>query len=373
MVRMTVDHRSRLLDEVAILQQIYLKNAVPLMGIWLRPDQQQIDVCARDTTLEVVSQVTAAVGNEEEDDPAEISPFAMRSERLGQILRELSADQPLVLAYDENAHIVELTSGAFQASFATADWMKRPDPVWTHTLTVDAARLASLLTSVLPAIPAKNEGTMLAGALLDVRETDMRAVATDGRRLSIASLGFDEPVTPSALLLVPQRAVKAIVAVLEGQVGHARFDYTEKQEELRVTVGQRQLRTTLMAGKFPPYERILPTTEADWQVSVNRAAMMDAMRCVAASTDGDEEIWLDLVPQQGLTLTTGETSMTVPALTSASGRVGLHSEYLRQALAQCPTAEIALSGDQAFLKPVLIEPIGHLKVSVRHFIAPLKR
>lgn len=338
--------------ELGILRPVYIKSADPLVGLQLT--EGRLSLATRDGALELRTQVDVQTAGE--------GGLAVRSNRLFELVKD--APEALVTLAERDG-VLELSSGTFAARLPMGTWQELPALDDTATsLTVPVERLARMLERVSSAVPAEG-GALVAGILLEQRDGVLRAVATNGHRLSLAS---SESANAETTLILPRRAAAQCATLLFGLSGDAVLRHTSDMCE--VVAGQRYLRTPLVAAKFPPYARILPDA-LDWQVTVSRSELMDAVRMIQAATESDG-VTLNLTPS-ATTVSAGDSTVSLRhAVTTTTGAIAVGLTYLWQVLTQCPTTEVSIGGDQTFRRPVVVEPLGQDSgVLAKHLIAPM--
>jgi DNA polymerase-3 subunit beta len=113
----------------------------------------------------------------------------------------------------------------------------------------------------------------LNGMLLVVDKGLLQAVATDGHRLSWASLAIDGGETRAEVIL-PRKTVLELSKLLEDSEAPVTIDLLANQARFRF--GNVELVSKVVDGKFPDYNRVIPTGHAK-RIEIERAALLSAL------------------------------------------------------------------------------------------------
>lgn len=233
---------------------------------------------------------------------------------------------------------------------------------------VNAAALGEAITAALPAAATDGGRPVLCGVCVIAAAESLDAVATDGRRLHIASL--PDAVGPSELksVVLPVKTAKWIAKQLADEEGDALVVFAPEAVEIRLPSGT-AIWTKLVAGVYPNYSQVVPTVSGEG-TAVKRSALADALRRSAAlgenapvriSADGDT-----------LALRTksaeGEICENIEVQGAAAWEESLYdADYVADALRALGTAEARLHGDGK--TPMLMEAVGAHRLAV---VMPLR-
>jgi DNA polymerase-3 subunit beta len=126
----------------------------------------------------------------------------------------------------------------------------------TAEVTLARRELRHLLQMVHFAMAQQDIRFYLNGLLLVLGADGMRAVATDGHRLAYASLA-SVTSSDSAEVIVPRKTVIELLRLLDDSDEPATVQVLGHQ--LRVAFGEIEILTKLVEGKFPDYQRVIPS------------------------------------------------------------------------------------------------------------------
>ena len=117
----------------------------------------------------------------------------------------------------------------------------------------------------------------LNGMLLVVDKGSLQTVATDGHRLSYASLAVPGDYTRQEVIL-PRKTVLEIGKLLEESDDELTIDLLANQ--VRFRFANIELVSKVVDGKFPDYNRVIPTGHSK-QIDISRTELLQAMQRAA--------------------------------------------------------------------------------------------
>ncbi|HSD00452.1 MAG TPA: DNA polymerase III subunit beta [Casimicrobiaceae bacterium] len=117
----------------------------------------------------------------------------------------------------------------------------------------------------------------LNGMLLVVDQGTLQAVATDGHRLSWASLAIDGNYTRQEVIL-PRKTVLELAKLLDDSDTPLTIDILANQARFRF--GNVELVSKVVDGKFPDYNRVIPTGHSK-RIELDRTTLLSALQRAA--------------------------------------------------------------------------------------------
>jgi DNA polymerase III subunit beta len=117
----------------------------------------------------------------------------------------------------------------------------------------------------------------LNGMLLVVDQSTLQAVATDGHRLSWASIGIEGNYTRQEVIL-PRKTVLELSKLLGDDDTPLTIDILANQARFRFA--NVELVSKVVDGKFPDYNRVIPTGH-DKRIELERGTLLSALQRAA--------------------------------------------------------------------------------------------
>lgn len=219
---------------------------------------------------------------------------------------------------------------------------------------------------------ASNDETrpVLTGVLFQTFDGEMRMAATDSYRLAERKLGKNKE---EINLLVPASSMQDLLRVLGDADGDVTVTHDEQQ--ILFQVGDVELVTRLVEGKYPDYRKLIPE-KFETQATLKRADLVNVTKVsslFARESAGSVTIQLDDKASQlsirSVASQLGENTASAAAKITGSGSITLNARYLLDALNVLHGEEVAF-GFNGKLEPTrLLDPNSPEYI---HIIMPLK-
>ena len=124
-----------------------------------------------------------------------------------------------------------------------------------HSLSLAARDCRRLIDKTHFAMAQQDVRYYLNGTLLETDGKALRAVATDGHRLSWCELTLGGAAGELQQIIVPRKGVLELQRLLDGE-GEITIDLGASH--IRIQIGDVRLTSKLIDGKFPEYGRVIP-------------------------------------------------------------------------------------------------------------------
>jgi DNA polymerase-3 subunit beta len=154
---------------------------------------------------------------------------------------------------------VTVKSGRSRFTLSTLPAREFPnveDSMGTHQFTVKQGQLKRLIDRTGFAMAQQDVRYYLNGMLWEIRDKQMRVVATDGHRLAMCTLPGKIDASDDTQVILPRKGVLELARLL-----------LEDEADIAIVIGSNHIRATtndftftskLVDGKFPDYQRVLP-------------------------------------------------------------------------------------------------------------------
>lgn len=244
---------------------------------------------ATDLEVELASEGRAEV--------AEAGRTTVPARKLNDIVRSLPEGSVVTLELDGERVRVSAGRSRFTLSAMAAEEFPGGDtPDERVTLNLDQADLKRLIDGSAFAMAQHDVRYYLNGLLLELREQDLRAVATDGHRLALVGMRLESGAGEPERIIVPRKGVMELSRLLGGDGGEVRLGIG--QQGIRAETSGATLTSKLVDGRFPEYERVVPQ-DNDKRAVVDRDTMAAALgRAAILSNDKFKGVRLALGPGQ---------------------------------------------------------------------------
>jgi DNA polymerase-3 subunit beta len=161
---------------------------------------------------------------------------------------------------------------------------------------VPEAALKELIERTAFAMAQQDVRYYLNGLLLDLRESSLRCVATDGHRLALCEAALPAPVQTRKQIILPRKGVLELQRLLEG--GDREVELEVGRNHLRMRREDVTFTSKLIDGRFPDYDAVIPIG-ADKEVRVDREVLRAALqRAAILSNEKYRGVKLEVSPGQ---------------------------------------------------------------------------
>lgn len=238
------------------------------------------------------------------------------------------------------------------------------------TWEIKGADFKKALQQVVFAASSDETRPVLTGVLLQGQDGNLFMAATDSYRLAERQLGANKALIN---LLIPAVAMHDLLRVL-GEADEI-LKVTHDEQQALLKVGDIELVTRLLDGKYPDYRKLIPgkfTTQA----ILKRADLLNVTKVsslFARESAGSVTIEVDEINKQlsirSVASQLGENTATAEAKIKGSGNITLNSRYLLDGLNAMSGDEIVFSFNGKLEPTQLHDPADS---AYRHIIMPLK-
>jgi DNA polymerase-3 subunit beta len=261
-------NRNELLPVVqSVIGAVPNKATMPiLMQVHVQGDGQALRMTATDLQVRLTAILKDAPMHE---------PFAITlpGRKFYDVLRAFPEGGLVGIQVGEKT-IVKCGKSRFSLTTMDAnDYPVNEDLTFSQTVSLSQATLRSLIDYVSPMMAKQDVRYYLNGLLFELTETELVLAATDGHRLSVVKQALSEPKTPR-LVIVPRDSVIELTRLLK-EKGECTVCFGDRHLGVLMEDGV-QFVTTLIDGKFPEYQRVIPR-ESPLVTQVSRVAFLEAI------------------------------------------------------------------------------------------------
>ena len=239
-----------------------------------------------------------------------------------------------------------------------ADFPPTPVLAADRGISVEAADMRKVLDRVTFSIAPDDNKYGLNGLHIEAADGDtmLRAVATDGNRLSWAQVPFTGVLDIGRRMLIPLQAVLRLRGLVDGFTGPVLIAFAGSGAQ--ATVGGSTLHMRLMEAEFPNYKEVVPTSFLR-TVDVERAMFLESLRRVSIfAKDGSRSVRFAFGEESILLssrkLDAGDAREELPAeLRGEPISMGFNADYIQEAVEAAGGGTIRLRlGDE--LSPAIV-------------------
>ena len=270
--------------------------------------------------------------------------FTANGKKLLDIIRILKEDEIILELLDSTLIIKQKNSKFKLPTFDPNAYPSFPSLDEKPKISLDSLALIQNLKKISPAIDTNNPKFELNGALINIKSDSTDLVGTDTRRLAIASIPGNNPEELS--LIVPKKAILEIQKLFLDQID-IYFDETN----LIISNENYFFYTRLINGKFPDYQRIVPTSTKH-QITLPKKEMIDSIKMITTISQEIKMILLsDTIIFESLSADNVEAKTELEVNTGLSDKFELsfNSKYILDFISQTNKNEFTIEFNEPSL------------------------
>jgi len=230
---------------------------------------RKIEITATDLEIQLktVSEVKEVI---------EEGETTVSARKMSELCRSLPDKE--ALEFNLNNGKLTVSSKNFHADFATISALDFPEldiKDETDSLSVESKTLKRLLNKTAFCMASQDVRYYLNGLLVEYKEGNINAVATDGHRLALATTQLKETIEEEGKRqIIPRKAVLELAKILREDNDNINLSFGNSS--LRIKDINLDFSTKLIDGKFPDYEKVLPAGEPD-ALGVSKDSLQSAL------------------------------------------------------------------------------------------------
>ena len=248
------------------------RHTLPILAnVLLEQRNGQLHVTATDLEMQITA-VAELAGKEG-------SATTVGARKLQDLLRALPDDAQINVDATGSKMTVRAGRSRFNLqTLAASDYPRiSVGQEQLQSLTLPQREFRSLIKLAEFAMAQQDIRYYLNGMLLVIDKGSLQAVATDGHRLSWASIATGGDYTRAEVIL-PRKTVLELSKLLEDSDAPVTIDLLANQARFRF--GNVELVSKVVDGKFPDYNRVIPTGHGK-RIELERATLLSALQRAA--------------------------------------------------------------------------------------------
>ncbi len=216
--------------------------------------------------------------------PVERGAVALPARKLTTIVRELPDDVVVLEAKKNHTATVDCGTSSFRIPGLPAeDFPVLPQAQYTDSATLSQAALKALIYQTAHAMSMEETRFILNGALLATQKHELTMVATDGRRLAVATAPLSRAPKDPLQAVIPAKTVRELSRLLQADDTEDVTIAPLKDAQLAFSFGAVTVITRLIEGQFPQYDKVIPAP-AKHGFTASRQALINAVRRASLMT-----------------------------------------------------------------------------------------
>ncbi len=258
------------------------RQTLPILSnVLIQQDQEKTTFLATDLEIQIKT-VTAKDSSNQQN-----FSLTVAAKKLQDILRSLTTDAEITLTRKDDHLHVKSGKSTFNLQILPAeDFPEITEELKSDVfVTLKQNELKKLLHHVQFAVAQQDIRYYLNGLLLLIEDKHLIGVGTDGHRLAYIATNLDEAQQKQEVIL-PRKAVFELSKLLNDSEDLIHIEYF--QNKIRFSFSGIVLTSKIIDGKFPDYNRVIPTKN-NKLFEINRLAFLQALQRVSILSNQSEK------------------------------------------------------------------------------------
>lgn len=310
------------------------------------------------TDLEVSAKLTISANVEKP------GSFCVNAKNLYDIVKELPTSE-VSFEKVENQNTLNLNCGDIHYTLLVYNNDEFPHLNFSHIpseFSIKSEILLDMINKTSHAVSNDETRLYLNGIFIQETDSKLRAVATDGHRLSLLDTDFTDGNKSSQNLkngiIIPRKGVSELKKLAESSADEM-LKVSVDDSFLYINGNNYSLSIRLIAREYPKYQAVIPT-KTSFTLTANRGILFDAVRRIKImSNEKSNGVRLKLLPDQITIMANhpslGEAIETIAVdYTGKEMEIGFNAKYLIDTLSTLEDGDISLEVNNE-LSPIIVK------------------
>ena len=234
-----------------IIGAVEKRQTMPaLSNVLLRATENSLTLTATDLEIELVSHIAMII-----DQPGDIT---VPARKLLDICKSLPNESMISFSVKDNKALVQSGRSRFSLATLAANDFPALDAINSvNEFEITQKTLRDLIDKTAFAMAQQDVRYYLNGLMLEVSANSLRAVATDGHRLAYCEKETSADIADIKQVILPRKGVLELVRLLSDTEDKVKVILGSNH--LQVEFDDLRLTSKLIDGRFPDYNRVMPT------------------------------------------------------------------------------------------------------------------
>lgn len=256
-----------------VVERKHMQSLPILLNVLIRVQENRFYLTTTDQEVELIAGGTL-------DEPSVSGMVTVPIRKLMDIGRTLPEGSELSIIEEQDRIIIRSGRSRFTLSTLPAsDFPVLDEQIGQCHLSIPRKELRSLIEKTCFAMAEQDVRYYLNGMLLEVKKGELCAVAADGHRLALGRISAPLKNSENLRVIIPRKGVLELQRILDSE-----------DEMVNLSIGTNHIRamsesitltSKLLEGRFPDYDRIIPT-QGDKVVIGRRENLKEAFHRASA-------------------------------------------------------------------------------------------
>ncbi len=273
-----------------VIGAVERKQTTPMLNhILITSSPEKVSITSTDLEIEIIAAL-------EKPSNTFDGKITLPAQKLLDICHSLPENSEIEFTIADNDKI-EIKSGK-NSRFLLASLSAEEFPIAKNfetsgeSISIPRSDLRVLIEKSSFAMAKEDFRPHLNGLLLEIGENQIRTIATDGHRLALSQINHTSDIKETKKIILPRKGVHEVKKLLDFD-DEQTVNLSFCKNQFRVLLSDVQLTSSLVAGEFPDYQRVLPNKEGNCLV-VGRAPLKQVLSRVSILSAGNRGVRLIL-------------------------------------------------------------------------------
>jgi len=280
--------KSEILHGIQTVQNIVsTKVNLPILAnILIETTGNQLKLVSTDLDVGISCLVPVSV--------SEQGAVTLPSKKFSDIIRELPDGQISINAKKNNNIEIECLNCRFRLMGVSKDeFPSLPEFKDKEAIHIDQAQLREMLCLTAFAVSHEESRYILNGMLFELKDNELKLVATDGRRLAFIKQRLAKETKKDLRIIVPIKAVQELLRNLKDEGG---VSVVVSENQVLFGLDGILIVSRVIEGDFPNYNQVVPKA-SEQKMKVNREEFLASIRRAnLLSTPDSQAIKFEIFP-----------------------------------------------------------------------------
>lgn len=328
------------------------RNTLPILSnVLISADSDSITLAATDLEVGIKTKVTGKVLSS--------GSITVPARKLSDLVRVLPDSEIRLRTLSGDRIEIEYERGLCKINGLSAEEFPAMPSLSNEYFTLDAETVCTMIQKTAFAVSTEETRFFLNGVYFHINPEMTRMVATDGRRLAMATSQSPDSIIEEVGVIIPTKAANELMRIFYKPEA---FKISIMENQILFSTEESTLISRLVEGEYPNYQQIIPL-DNDIKISTNSKGLLAAINRVSILAPRTLSVRLEV---GGDNL---KVSASAPDVGEAQEEIKINNEgerevqtafnakFIIDALKNIDTEELIIELKDS-LSPAVIKPVG---------------
>ncbi len=254
-----------------VIGAVERRNTLAILGnVLINAENSILNLTATDTEIELNDSIAASIDVEGE--------AALPARKLFDICKTLAEGSDINIEVSDGKALVRSGRSRFNLATLPANQFPKTEELQSAVkFQLGCSALSGALAKTAFSMAQQDVRYYLNGLLLEISADSVKAITTDGHRLSFSEAKTEAGVE-NRQAIIPRKGVSELIRLLD--VGTPDVEVAMTDNHIQFQMGSLRFTSKLIDGRFPDYNRVIPSGEGHVAL-VDKGTLRQALSRVA--------------------------------------------------------------------------------------------